>query len=148
MLKKLPLILFILGLSYCTLWVGGYSHWEQIEDDQNVGKTLLIYPSAGQFVLNESWYFGKQSGDSYFSSERSLPDSDTPPRLYRMEGKYQVVHHGSTKIFAGPGFTLYLIKPVQGEIDRRLFSFSVDLCEEQTDLIDSSTGIKVDFVCD
>ena len=80
MLKKLPLILFILGLSYCTLWVFGYSHLKKLEDDQYVGKTLLIYTSAGKFVLNDSWYFGKQSGDSYFSSQRPLPDSDTPPQ--------------------------------------------------------------------
>jgi len=146
-IKKLPLILFILGLSYCTLWVGGYSHLEQLEDDKNVGKTLLIYPSAGQFVLNESWYFGKQSGDSYFTSQRPVPDLDTPPKLYRLIGKYRKVNHGSKRIFASTGFNQYLLEPVEGNIDRRLFSFYVDTCEEPADLIDPATGIKVDFVC-
>ena len=146
MLKKLPLILFILGLSYCTLWVLGYSHLKKLEDDQYVGKTLLIYPSAGKFVLDESWYFGKQSGDSYFSPQRSMPDGNTSPSLYRMEEKYQEVNHGG-KLLAGSGVIQYLVKPVVGEIDRRLFFFTFARCKEQTDLIDPTTGIKVDFIC-
>lgn len=146
MRKKLPLILFILGLSYCTLWVGGYSHLEQLEDDKNVGKTLLIYHEAGEFVLYESWHFGKKSGDSYFYSSPPYPEGDPPPVLYRMVGKYQNVNHGG-RLLAGSGVVQYLVEPVKGKIDRRLFFFTFSRCEEQTDLIDPETGIKVDFVC-
>ena len=62
--KRLPLILCVLSRSYCTWWVLGISHLEQIQDDQYVGKTLLIYPAVGKFKLKKRWYFGKQSGDS------------------------------------------------------------------------------------
>ena len=149
MIKKLPIVLCVLGLSYCTLWVLGYSHLKKLEDDQYVGKTLLIYPSAGQFVLDDSWYFGKQSGDSYFSSQTALPDSGTPPALYRVKGKYKDVNHGG-RLLAGSGLIQHLVKPVKGEIDRRLFFTKsyLESCIEQTDLIDPETGIKVDFVCD
>ena len=147
MLKKLLLLSFILGLSYCTLWVGGYSHIEQIEDDKYVGKTLLIYPTAGGFVADKSWYFGKRAGDSYFSFSPPYPEGDAPPRIYRVMGKYQKVNHGS-KLLAGDGFTKYSVKPVDGEVDGRLFFFSLPLCEEQTDLFDQETNIKIDFVCD
>jgi len=146
MLKKLPLLLFILGLSYCTMWVLGYSHLKKLEDDQYVGKTLIIYPSAGKFVLDDSWYFGKRSGDSYFTSSQPKPDLDAPPDIYRIEGKYKIVNHGG-KLLAGSGTALYLLEPVDRNIDRRLFSFYVDRCKEQTDLIDPETGIKLDFVC-
>ena len=145
--KRLPLILCVLSLSYCTLWVGGYSHLEQLEDDKNVGKTLLIYHEAGEFVLYESWHFGKKSGDSYFYSSPPYPEGDPPPILYRMVGKYQNVNHGGV-LLAGSGVVQYLVEPVKGKIDRRLFFFSLLLCEEQTNLIDPATGIKVDFVCD
>ena len=147
MLKKLLLLSFILGLSYCTLWVAGYSHIEQIEDDEHVGKTLLIYPSAGQFVLKEHWYFGKRSGDSYFSSQQAIRNSQAAPILYEAVGKYDEVYHGGS-LLAGRGLVQYLIKPVDGKIDKRLFFFSFPLCEEQTDLFDQETNIKIDFVCD
>jgi hypothetical protein len=42
------------------LWLEAPSHIEQIEDDEYVGKTLLIYPTAGRFILKDHWYFGKQ----------------------------------------------------------------------------------------
>ena len=147
MLKKLPLLLFILGISYCTWWVAGISHLEKLEDDKNVGKTLLIYPSAGEFVLKKNWHFGKKSGDSYFSSRRSQSDKETLPRLFTIVGKYKEVYHGA-KLMAGTGLNKYLIRPVKGKTDRRLFFFSLSRCKEQTDLIDPETGIKVDFVCD
>lgn len=148
MLKKLPLLLFILGLSYCTMWVLGYSHLKKLEDDQYVGKTLIIYPSAGKFVLDDSWYFGKRSGDSYFSSQSPYPEGDPLPVLYRMVGKYKDVNHGG-RLLAGSGLIQHLVKPVKGEIDRRLFFTMsyLESCIEQTDLIDPETGIKVDFVC-
>ena len=150
-LKKLLLLILlalILSLSYCTLWVAGYSHIEQIEDDEHVGKTLLIYPSAGHFVLNESWYFGKRTGDSFFTSRTMKHDLDNPPVLYKVVGKYRKVNHGTTRIFASTGFNQYLIEPLEGQIDRRLFFFSLPLCEEQTDLFDKDTNVKIDFVCD
>ena len=149
MLKKLPLLLFILGLSYCTLWVGGYSHLEQIEDDEYVGKTLLIYPSAGEFVLKKHWYFGKRSGDSYFDSSPTYPEGNATPRVFRVEGKYNEVYHGG-KLLAGPGLTQFLVKPLKGKINQRLFFSKTHLeyCEKPTNLIDPATGIKVDFVCD
>jgi hypothetical protein len=87
MLKKLLLLILlalILSLSYCTLWVGGYSHIEQIEDDEHMGKTLLIYPSAGQFVPDTSWYFGKRTGDSYFSLLETINDSENLPVLCKI----------------------------------------------------------------
>ena len=150
-LKKLLLLILlalILSLSYCTLWVAGYSHIEQIEDDEHVGKTLLIYHKAGEFMPSKSWYFGKRSGDSYFSYSPPYPEGDAPPRVYRMMGKYRKVNHGTTRIFASSGFNQYLIEPLEGQIDRRLFFFSLPLCEEQTDLFDKDTNIKIDFVCD
>ena len=147
MLKKLPLLLFILGLSYCTWWVAAISHLEQIEDDEYVGKTLLIYPSAGEFVLKQGWYFGKQSGDSYFSSSPPYPAGDPPPVLYRMVGKHQEYYHGMKRMFGKYGITQYLLELVSSETDRRLFFFSLSRCKEQTNLIDPATGIKVDFVC-
>ena len=112
-----------------------------------MGKTLLIYPSAGKFVLDDSWYFGKQSGDSYFySSQSPYPEGDPPPVLYRMVGKYKDVNHGG-RLLAGSGLVQYLVEPIKGKTDRRLFFFTFSRCKEQTDLIDSESGIKVDFVC-
>ena len=146
MLKKLPLLLFILGLSYCIMWVLGYSHLKKLEDDQYVGKTLLIYPSAGKFVLKKHWFFGKRTGDSSFYSSPPYPEGDPPPVLYKMVGKYKDVNHGG-KLLAGSGVVQYLLEPVKGKIDRRLFFFTFSRCKEQTDLIDPETGIKVDFVC-
>ena len=151
-LKKLLLLILlalILSLSYCTLWVAGYSHIEQIEDDKYVGKTLLIYPSAGQFVPDKSWYFGKRTGDSYLSSQRAVRNSKIPPVLYTIIGKYRTVNHGGN-LLSGSGSTDYIIALVEGETDKRLFFSITDLkaCEEQTDLFDQETNIKIDFVCD
>jgi hypothetical protein len=145
--KWLPLIICVLSLSYCTFWVLGYSHLKKLEDDEYVGKTLLIYPTAGQFSLKEHWYFGKQFGDSSFY--RSPPDleGENPPVLYRMVGKYKEVNHGG-KLLAGVGLNKYLIEPVVGKTDRRLFFFSLPRCDEKSDLTDPDTGIKIDFVCD
>jgi hypothetical protein len=147
MLRKLLLLSFVFGLSYCTLWVAGYSHIEQIEDDEHVGKTLLIYPSAGEFVLKEHWYFGKRSGDSYLSSHKAIRNSQTPPILYKTMGKYNEVYHGGS-LLAGNGLVQYQVKQVKGESNKRLFFFSFSRCKEQTDLFDQETNIKIDFVCD
>ena len=148
MLKKLLLLSFILGLSYCTLWVGGYSHIEQIEDDEHVGKTLLIYPSAGGFVADQSWYFGKRTGDSYLSSQRAVRNSKISPVLYTIIGKYRTVNHGGN-LLSGTGSTDYIIALVEGETDKRLFFSITDLeaCKEQTDLF-GEDNIKIDFICD
>ena len=148
MIKKSPLLLFILSVSSCVLWLEAPAHLEQLEDDQYVGKTLLIYPTAGKFVLDDSWYFGKRKGDSWFTTQRPRPDPNTPPQLYRIMGYYKEIYHGGMRLFAGDGLTMHLVEPLVGEIDKRLFTFYVDTCEEQTDLTDPDTGIKIDFVCD
>jgi hypothetical protein len=147
--KKIPLILCLLGLSYCTLWVSGYSHLKQLEDDQHVGKTVLIYPSAGRFILDDSWYFGKKTGDSYFSSVSLItpPATTATPTFYKIVGKYQTVNHGA-KIIAGQGVIQYLLIPKETQVNQRLFFFSLELCEAQTNLINPETDIKVDFICD
>ena len=137
--KWLPLILCVLGISYCIWWVLGISHLEQIEDDEYVGKTLLIYPSAGGFTLVDSWYFGKRSGDSYFSS---YYPNDEAQMFYRIDAKYQEYYHGFRRLFGKYGITKYLIEPVDGKTKNRLF-FS----EETIKACDPATGIKVDFVC-
>ena len=54
--KWLPLIIFILSLSFCVLWLEAPSHLEQLKDDAYVGKTLLIYPTAGKFIVYDHWY--------------------------------------------------------------------------------------------
>ena len=148
MIKKIPLVLFILGLSYSVWWAAGVSHLQQMADDGNVGKTLLIYHSAGKFVLNKGWYMGKKSGDSYFTSQPPLPEGDAPPKLYRAVGKYRAVNNGIDQM-NGPGFNQYLLKPVAGIVDRRLFLFFFffSRCQQQTQLIDPATGVAVDFVC-
>ena len=148
MIKKSPLLLFILSVSSCVLWLEAPAHLEQLEDDQYVGKTLLIYPSAGKFVLDDSWYFGKQSGDSYFYSKRLDKNSDLPPKLYKIMGYYKEVYHGGERLLVGSGLVQYLLEPVDGKTDRRLFFFSLPRCDEQIDLTDPDTGIKIDFVCD
>ena len=145
--KWLPLILCVLSFSSCVLWLEAPSHIEQIEDDEYVGKTLLIYPTAGKFVLDDSWYFGKKSGDSYFYSQHLDKNSDLPPKLYKIVAKYQEYDHGFKRLFGKYGITQYLIEPLVGKIDKRLFTFYVDTCEEQSDLTDPDTGIKIDFVC-
>lgn len=145
--KRLPLILLILALSYCTLLVGGYSYLEQLEDDEFVGKTLLIYPTAGLFVLDDNWYFGKKTGDSFFHISPPYPKDDPPINLYRIVGKYQEINYGG-KLLAGDGLTKYLIEPISGKTDKRLFFFFLFLCDAQTNLNDPETGIKIDFICD
>ena len=145
--KRLPLILLILALSYCTLLVGGYSYLEQLEDDEFVGKTLLIYPSTGQFVPDEDWYFGKKTGDSWFSDPSSPPEYNVPPNLYRIVGYYKEAYQGGA-LLAGDGLTKYLIEPISGKTDKRLFFSSLFLCDAQTNLNDPETGIKIDFICD
>ena len=147
MLRKLLLLSFILGLSYCTLWVAGYSHIEQIEDDEHVGKMLLIYPSAGRFVPDKSWYFGKRTGDSYFSFSPPYPEGDAPPTIYRLAAKYRIVNHGGS-LLSGSGYDRYLLESFKEKANKRLFLSSLFLCKEQTDLFDKDTNIKIDFVCD
>ena len=152
MIKKTPLILCVLSLSYFTWWVSGISHLEQIEDDQYVGKILLIYPFAGKFMLEEQRYIGKQSGDSYFYYSSSYPSNDESQMLYRIVAKYQEYFHGFRRLFGKYGITQYLIEPVDGETKKRLF-FSVETfraCDPYTNLIDTDpdTWIKIDFVCD
>lgn len=150
MLKKTPLILCILSLCSFFLWLVAPSHIEQIKDDEYVGKALLIHPSAGGFTLKEHWYFGKQSGDSWFLSGRLDKNSDLPPKLYRIVAKYQEYYHGFKRLFGKYGITQYLIEPVDGKTDRRLFMSVLKRrkCNEQTNLTDPDTGIKIDFVCD
>ena len=146
-IKRSLLILCILSLSYCTFWVLGYSHLKKLEDDEYVGKTLLIYPTAGEFVVYDHWFIGKKPEDSWFYSQRSDNNSELPPMLYKIIGYYKEIYHGG-KLLAGVGLTKYLIEPVVGKTDRRLFFFSLPRCEEQTNLTDPDTGIKIDFVCD
>ena len=148
--KWLPLILCVLSFSSCVLWLEAPSHIEQIEDDEYVGKTLLIYPTAGRFKLKEQWYFGKRKGDSWFSSQRLDKYSELPPKLYKIIGYYKEVYHGGMRLFAGSGLVKYLIEPIDGKTDRRLFISVLkrEECKEQTDLTDPDTGIKIDFVCD
>ena len=114
-----------------------------------MGKTLLIYPSAGEFVLRDYWYFGKLTGDRYLSSQRAVRDSKIPPVLYTIIGKYRTVNHGSN-LLSGPDSTDYIVELVKNETDKRLFFSITDLkaCKEQTDLFDKDTNIKIDFVCD
>jgi hypothetical protein len=146
--KWLPLIIFILSLSFCVLWLEAPSHLEQLKDDAYVGKTLLIYPTAGKFIVYDHWFIGKKSGDSWFYAQRSDKNADLPPNLYKIIGYYKEVYHGGMRLFAGSGLVKYLIEPVDEKTDRRLFFFSFTRCEEQTNLTDPETGIKVDFVCD
>ena len=146
MFKKTLLILF-LCLCFFVLWLEAPAHLEQLEDDEYVGKTLLIYPTAGRFVLDDSWYFGKRKGDSWFYSQRLDKNSELPPKLYKIVGYYKEVYHGGEWLFAGSGLTQYLIEPMVDKIDKRLFFFSFPRCDEQTNLTDLETGIKVDFVC-
>ena len=149
--KWLPLILCVLSFSSCVLWIEAPSHIEQIEDDEYVGKTLLIHPSAGGFTLKEHWYFGKQSGDSYFYSKHLDKNSDLPPKLYKIVAKYQEYYHGFKRLLFGKyGITQYLIEFVDGKTDRRLFMSALKRrkCKEQINLTDPDTGIKIDFVCD
>ena len=147
MVKK-TLLIFFMSLCFFFLWLVAPSHIEQIEDDEYVGKTLLIYPVAGKFVVYDHWFIEKKSGDSWFSSGRLDKNSDLPPKLYKIIGYYKEVYHGGMRLFAGDGLTKYLVEPVVGKIDKRLFTFYVDTCEEQSDLTDPDTGIKIDFVCD
>ena len=147
MFRKTLLILF-LCLCLFVLWLEAPAHLEQLEDDEYVGKTLLIYPTAGKFKLKEQWYFGKRKGDSWFSSQRPKSDPNTPPQLYRIMGYYKEVYHGGARLFVGSGLTQYLIEPIVEKIDKRLFFFSFPRCDEKTNLTDPETGIKVDFVCE
>ena len=147
MFKK-TLLIFFMGLCFFVLWLEAPSHLEQLKDDAYVGKTLLIYPTAGKFVVYDHWFIGKKSGDSWFSSQRPRPDPHLPPKLYKIMGYYKEVYHGGMRLFAGSGLVKYLIEPVDEKIDRRLFFFSFTRCDEQTNLTDPETGIKVDFVCD
>ena len=150
MIKKILLVILIsamLALSYCTLWVLGYSHLEQVEDDKYVGKTLLIYPSAGHFVPDKSWYLGKRVGDSYLSSSKTTRDPEKSPVLYKITGKYGMFNHGMAGYFVDDSND-YLVKPVKGKTNKRLFFYPLFSCKEQTDLFDQETNIKIDFVCD
>ena len=146
--KWLPLILCVLSFSSCVLWLEAPAHLEQLEDDEYVGKTLLIYPTAGKFVVYDHWFIGKKPGDSWIYSQRSDNNSELPPKLYKIIGYYKEVYHGGEWLFAGSGLTQYLLEPISGKLDKRLFFFSFPRCDEQTNLIDPETGIKVDFVCD
>ena len=130
-------------------WLEAPSHIEQIEDDEYVGKTLLIYPTAGKFVLEKGWYFGKRKGDSWFSSQRPRPDPNLPSKIYRIIGFYEEVYHGSARVFVGDRSAKYLVEPISGQINKRLFfsPYKRRKCNEQTNLTDPETGIKVDFVC-
>ena len=147
MFKK-TLLIFFMALCFFVLWLEAPAHLEQLDDDEYVGKTLLIYPTAGKFIVYDHWFIGKKSGDSWFYSQRLDKNANLPPKLYKITGYYKEVYHGGMRLFAGSGLTKYLVEPVVGKIDRRLFTFYVDTCEEQTNLIDPDTGIKIDLVCD
>ncbi|MGB2105693.1 MAG: hypothetical protein ACPHVV_00445 [Porticoccaceae bacterium] len=148
MFKKILLILF-LCLCLFVLWLEAPAHLEQLEDDEYVGKTLLIYPTAGSFKLKKQWYFGKRKGDSWFYSQRLDKNAELPPKLYKIVGYYKEVYHGGARLFVGSGLTKYLIEPVLGKLDKRLFLsvYKRRKCKEKTNLTDPETGIKVDFVC-
>ena len=70
--------------------------------------------------------------------------------LRRIVLKVVAYYHGFKRLFAKYGITQYLIEPVEGKTDRRLFMSVLKRrkCKEQTDLIDPDSGIKIDFVCD
>jgi hypothetical protein len=147
MFKK-TLLIFFMALCFFVLWLEAPAHLEQLDDDEYVGKTLLIYPKSGKFIVYDHWFIGKKSGDSWFYSQRLDKNANLPPKLYKITGYYKEVYHGGMRLFAGSGLTKYLVEAVVGKIDRRLFTFYVDTCEEQTNLIDPDTGIKIDLVCD
>ena len=149
-LKHLPLILFILGLSYCTLSQYRYLHLEQLADDDNTDKTLLIYPTAGRFIVDTTSYFGKKSGDSYFTFRHPLPDPAMPARLYTIVGKYRKVHYMGTHRFNDNSLDRYLVRPVEEKINKRLFLLinRLEKCKKPSNLNDPETGIKIDFICD
>ena len=135
----LCLIYWILG--------GAPPHITKLPDyDEHIGKTVLIHRSAGEFVLDESWYFGKKRGDSYFYSSPPYPEGEAAPQLYRITAEYRNVHHGAVQWFSGD-YNDYLLKPIQGTSKKRLFFSLTVNCEEQADLINQDTGIKIDFVC-
>lgn len=55
----LCLIYWILG--------GAPPHITKLPDyDEHIGKTVLIHRSAGEFVLYESWFFGKKKRRQIF----------------------------------------------------------------------------------
>ena len=80
----LCLIYWILG--------GAPPHITKLPDyDEHIGKTVLIHRSAGEFVLHESWFFGKKRGDSYFYPSPPYPEGEAAPQLYRITAEYRNV---------------------------------------------------------
>lgn len=111
--------------------------------DENIGKTVLIHRSAGEFVLDKQWYIGKQLGDSFFYSSPPYPKGEAVPQFYKITANYRKVGHG---LFAGD-YNNYLLELINGKSNKRLFfSLTVD-CKEQYNLFDHATGVKIDFVC-
>lgn len=139
------LILVTLSLTYCVLLIEDPAHQTLTSNDEKVGKTLLIYRSAGKFIPDYSWSLTKKAGDHYF--ENSLPyiASSAPPKLYKIIERYRTVIHfymGKLDLYS------YRVEPLYGEkIKGRWFFSFYDNCEPQEDLVDSQTGVKIDFVC-
>lgn len=100
--------------------------------------------------INDCFLLSMPRKGAYFYLQRLDKNSDLPPKLYKIVAKYQEYYHGFKRLFGKYGITQYLIEPVEGKTDRRLF-MSVPKrrkCKEKTDLIDPDTGKKIDFVCD
>lgn len=148
-MRKSSLVMIILNISCCTWILGAPSQLVKLpNDDENIGKTVLIHPSAGEFVLIEDWYFGKKPDDSYFSSSLSTPEIEAAPKLYKIIAEYRTVNHGAKRELVGRGYNNYLLKPVNSKPQKRLFFFFYRFCEEKPNLIDEATGIKINFVCE
>ena len=135
----LCLIYWILG--------GAPPHITKLPDyDEHIGKTVLIHRSAGEFVLHESWFFGKKRGDKYFYPSPPYPKGEAAPQLYRITAEYRNVNHGAMQWFSSD-YNSYLLKPIQGISKKRLFFSLNKKCNKHFDLVDQATGIEIDFVC-
>jgi hypothetical protein len=147
-MRKSTIAMVCLCLFY-TYWIlgGAPPRMTKLPDyDENIGKTVLIHRSAGEFVLHESWFFGKKSGDSYFYSSPPYPKGEAPPQLYKITAEYRNVSYGATPWFGG-AYNKYLLKPIHSTPKKRLFFSLTKDCNEQPNRIDEETGIKIDFIC-
>ena len=147
-MRKTSIAMLTLSLSSCLWILEAPSHLTKLPDDENIGKTIIIYPTAGDFELLKSWYLGKKSGDSFFYS--SSPKSkivEGEPTLYKITAEYRESNHGLAKELNVKGRNRYLLEPVNKKFENRLFFTFDQSCSELTDSNDPETGLKIDFVC-
>ena len=142
---RILLFLITLSLSYCAWLLEDPYHYSRVSNDKNIGKTVLIFRSAGRFIPDSSWPSSKGAGDYSFNRERLPFITSTPPKLYKITERYHGIYH----IYPfHSGEYVYRLKPDNKENSKQRLLISLDhYCEENKVIDSEQTSLNIDFIC-